>query len=292
MTEVDFIEYLEHTKGLRDVFGTHVPFQSTISISYIGNIKGFGNVFGTYAPFPEQIFPQKIQALNAVRINAPVSIRDASYIRLHGEHKRSTNTCHAAIYVKDSPSIIARMSPLFGNLEMAQQAYKAHCYNKYPVFGNDKSIYAQWEKIAQEDKRKKPEERRAIVFTKREDFKIHRDSDEARFFWQDTRKDYFKEYVLEDKVSCLQIPVEDVDSVRNGTIVKYITFGGSSKGFAQSSAIISNRIFEDNWAIGVLDESKKASEKIFGPYDVVTPSFPFSQMDSPHSRQRYQLYGF
>lgn len=100
----------------------------------------------------------------------------------------------------------------------------AHRNNQYPVFA--KEIFGDWEKVTEQDKRLRPEKRRAIVLPHRTDYRIHRDSDEARFFWQDTRKIYFKEKVIGDSVPAWQIPTSVVDST-DGTIVNYVGFVGS-----------------------------------------------------------------
>ena len=184
----------------------------------IGHVKGLGDIYRSYAPFPEQI-----RDFNELGIKL-VSVRDASYERLHGDNIEGTRTCHAPVCAKDSPTIIVRMSPLIKDLEMAEQAVNAHRDNQYPVFDKDKSIYAKYEEIAKEDENKMPEKRRAIILPKREDYGIHKDSDEAMFFFQDTRKDYFKRFVPKDIVPCWQISTDKVDST-NGTIINYVWFG-------------------------------------------------------------------
>ena len=186
---------------------------------FVEHLKGLGDVYISYAPFTKQIEDFNNKGIKIV------SVRDASYIRLHGNNRDYTRTCHAPVCTKDSPTIVARISPLIENLEMAGQAVDVHRNNPYCVFDNEKHIYAQFEKIAEEDKNKSPEERRAIILPEREDYRIHRDSDEAMFFWQGTRKDYFNKFVSgdTDTVPCRQISIDDVDSA-NGTIINYIGF--------------------------------------------------------------------
>lgn len=221
----------------------------------LGYIEGLGEIHRIYAPFTEQL-----EVFRKMGIKAPVSIRDASLIRIRGKSIEGTRTCHAPIYLKDSPTIIARISPLVKNLEMAKKAVDAHRNNNYPVF--DTSIYAQWEKIAKQDKGKKPEKRRAIVLPERNNFRIHRDSEEAEFFWQDKRNEYFKRFVPSDKVKVYQIDLKDVDS-SNGTIINYVWFDFPEVG---SALVLGDWILDyGNGAFGVLEKTSSAgAQKILG----------------------------
>ena len=184
----------------------------------IEHVKGLGDVYRSYAPFNQQI-----RNLNEIGIKAPVSVRGASYERLHGDNIEGTRTCHAPVCAKDSPTIIVRMSPLIKDLEMAEQAVSAHKNSQYPVFDKDNSIYHKYEEIAIADKDKNPEKRRAIILPERNDYGIHRDSEEAGFFWQGTRKPYFERFVSGDTVPCWQISTDKIDSA-NGTIINYVWF--------------------------------------------------------------------
>ena len=217
----------------------------------LGYIEGLGEIYRIYAPFDKQL-----KAFRELEIKAPVSVRDASLIRINGKSTEGTRTCHAPVYLKDSPTIIARISPLVKNLEMAKKAVDFHRKINYPVF--DTSIYAQWEKIAKQDKGKKPEKRRAIVLPERNDFEIHRDSEEAGFFWQDKRGEYFKRFVPSDKVKVYQIDLKDVDS-SNGTIINYVWFGSPGGG---SGLLLGGRVLGGDGAFGVLEKTPQGTQKI------------------------------
>ncbi len=211
----------------------------------------------------------------AIGIETPISIRDCSYIRLNltGITDAGTLTCHAPICAKDSPTIVAKISPLIAKIEMADKLVDAHRKKEYCIFDDDKSIYAEWEKIAREDKREKPEEQRAIILDTRENFEIHKDSDLAKFFWEDTREDYFekclrREDVLSGKnlIPCWQIPVKIIDSA-NGTIINSIKIGHPIGYYDADDAFLSAtksriefnvlRLNEDNSMFGVLKEKTR-----------------------------------
>jgi len=130
-------------------------------------IEGLGEVHRCYTNFATQL-----KNFRSDGIDAPVSVRDASYIRVNGYNLEYTRTCHAPICAKDSPTIVARVSPLVTDLKMAKKAVNAHRDNQYPVFDSDCSIYAQWEKIAKQQKRRKPENRDAIILSERGDFRV------------------------------------------------------------------------------------------------------------------------
>jgi len=223
------------------------------------NVKGLGEVHRSYAPFDKQL-----AYLREDGIKSPVSVRDAAYIRVHGNNTEYTRTCHASVCAKDSPVIVARMSPLIRNLKMAEQAVQAHRKNKYPVFDNDFQVYAQWAKIAKQDAGKAPEKRRAIVLPQREDYRIHRDSDEAKFFFEDMinaktpDKDYFMNFVKRGSIPVLQIPANEVDSA-NGTIVNYVGFGRPED---ESFLYFRYRFLgSGSWALGVRKSAEGTSQK-------------------------------
>ena len=70
-------------------------------------VKGLGDIYSVSAPFDAQHY-----ALRDVGIKTPISVRDASFARLHGNDQGYTRTCHGVIWAKDLPTIVARVSPL------------------------------------------------------------------------------------------------------------------------------------------------------------------------------------
>ncbi|MCX6751124.1 MAG: hypothetical protein NTZ83_06725, partial [Candidatus Pacearchaeota archaeon] len=220
----------------------------------IEDIKGLGKVYLVEAPFDDEI-----KFLNGAGIKYPVSVRDASYTRLNGasqESKYGTRTCHAPICAKDSPTIIARISPLVTDSDFCRQVVKAHRANQYPVLDNDNSIYSKWEKIVKADKNKKPEKRRAIILPTREDYQIGRDSLEAEFLFEDTREEYFNRFVSGNSINAYQISENEIDS-KEGTIVNYLWFSRPVDG---SDLSLGNRgLGIDYGAFGVL-RSREATE--------------------------------
>jgi len=230
-----------------------------VKAELLEHVKGLGDIYVVSAPFDEQI-----TALNKQIIKYPISVRDASYVRVHGKTRDGTRTCHTPILAKDSPVIVARVSPLVTNIQMAKQAVQAHINDQYPVLDNDKSVYAKWEKIAEEDKGKKPENRRAILLEQRENHKIHKESDQARFLWLDTREDYFNKFVSGDSVHSCQVSPEAVDS-QDGTIVNYLWFYGPGDG---SLLDFGDRDLDwDDRVLGALRKTSEAgSQKTKFPY--------------------------
>ena len=188
-----------------------------MAVENLGYFKGLGDVYRDYAPFDQQL-----SDLDEIGIKYPVGVREDSLIRLSGKSLEGTRTCHAPILARNSPVIIARISPLAQNLEMARQAVSAHRNGQYPVFPAE--IYSQWHDITEKDKNKKPENSRAIVLPERGDYRIDKDSIEARFFWQNTRKRYFERFVPRGSIPIWQINPKTVDS-QDGTIINYTWFG-------------------------------------------------------------------
>jgi hypothetical protein len=201
------------------------------SLQSIVRIKGLGNVYLFIGPFDIEI-----EIFNSIGIKYPVSVYQDSLIRLKerklGLDSRlqlGTRTCHAPVYAKDSPTIIAMISPAMTDLGLCRKLVEAHRITTHFIADHDKSIYAHWEKIAKADKNKKPKNRRAIILPERGDFKIHKYSDEAKAFFKSARIPYFKEFVEEDYVSVSQINEKFVDS-QKGTVLNYVQFDSLSDG--------------------------------------------------------------
>jgi len=214
-------------------------------------VKGLGDVYSVEAPFDEQLL-----TLNERGIRYPISIRDASYLRLYGQNKGGMRTCHAPILAKNSPVIIARISPLVKDIKMVRQAVNAHRKGEFPSFSVE--LYSQWNDIAEKDKSKKPENRRAIILSERGDYKVHRDSDEVRFFWQSAREKYFARFAPEGSIQVYQIAPITVDS-QNGTIINYTWFDsledGSGLSFGDRDLDGGDRTF------GVLKKTSEAGSR-------------------------------
>ena len=227
----------------------------------IEEIKGLGKVYLAIAQFDEQI-----KDFNSVGIKYPVSVNQSAYMRLSGKDnvlREGTRTCQAPICFKDSPTIVARISPLVTDLNMCKQAIDFHRNSQYPQF--EESIYAQYEKIANADKNKKPEKMKAIILPKREDYRIDSESKEARFFLenQETRKEYFKKFIsegLNGTIPILQIPVKTIDS-QNKSIVNYLWFVRSE---IESYLVFRYKyLYSDIRAFGVCEGTEGAELKKF-----------------------------
>ena len=217
---------------------------------HIKQIRGLGRLYLSEAPLDEQL-----RELRSARVEYPISLRDASYARLHGGPTYATRTCHANILARNSPVIVARISPLVETLKMARIAVEAHSATQYPVF--DKSvygdIYGKWLAIAEKDRTKKPKDRRAFFLEQRGDHRIHKDSEQAMALWQDTREDYFNKIVRGDSVESFQVNPNRVDS-QDGTIINYLWFDGVDGG---SDLLFWGRVLDyDNRALGVLKNKR------------------------------------
>ncbi|MEN9626041.1 MAG: hypothetical protein RL557_369 [archaeon] len=244
-----------------------------VEVTFLETVKGLGDVYIARAPFDKQ-FP----ALQEKGIPHFISVRDDSYLRLQGNYQSGTRTCHAPICAKDSSVIVARISPAFENLEMARQMVNAHKILQYPVFSGRK-IYGQWEKIAKKEKNKRPEERTAHVLSERGDYALHKDSDDAKFFFQDQRKRYFKEKVSSDSIQVYQIDPQVVDA-QKGTIVNYTWFG--SVGYGSDLGFRGRGLDCDIEALGVL--TPKASA-VLKPAKLVRKNFSPEEMKVPYTQK-------
>ncbi|MFQ5531833.1 MAG: hypothetical protein ACE5ES_04420 [Candidatus Nanoarchaeia archaeon] len=225
-------------------------------------VKGLGKLYGTKAQFYEQL-----RALDWVRKEAgtgpiyPISVRDASYARLNGktqEVRYGTRTCHAPVLARDSPVVVARISPLVTDLDMAHQAVQAHFDSKYPVF--DRAVYDKWHEIAEKDKGKKPEKRRAIVLPERGNFRVNKGSEDAEFFWQDTMQDYFNRFVSGGSVKAYQVSQDEVDSLpEDKSIVNYLWFYRPD--YVSDLDFRGWDLYDDDWTLGVLKKTSEAGSR-------------------------------
>ena len=185
-------------------------------LEFIGYIKGLGEIARIYAPFDKQLI-----ALKEAGIKYPISVRDTAYIRLNNGPKEGTRTCHAPLYYQKSPVVLAMKSPLVTDLEMAKQAVDAHRNNKY-FFTEDGSLYEKFHKIAEKDKSKSPEKRRAVIFPIRDTYRLQKGNNISETLFQDTEDDYFNEFV-KNGLTFYLINKEIVDS-QKGTLVNYLWF--------------------------------------------------------------------
>ncbi len=240
-------------------------------------VKGLGDVYVAYTSFNKQL-----SALRRIGIQYPISVRDDSYLRLHGiseDAQTGTRTCHAPIYVKDSPTIVARVSPAFEDEKMAKAMVAAHRNNQYLTLPG-KEVYNHWEKIVEEDKKKNPKNRRAMFLSQRVDYCINQDADESVFFWQDQRKCYFKEKVPPiGSVNIWQIAQNTVDT-QEGTIVNYTWFSSVEYGSALNFRL--QDLDCDNTALGVLTPEASAAAE---PAKLVRKKISREEMKITYTQQ-------
>ncbi len=215
----------------------------------IQDIKGLGKVGKGYSNFLDQI-----KILREAGAKYPISVRDASYMRLHGGSKDGTRTCHAPIHAKKSLVILAMISPLVRKLGMAKQAVEAHRNGDYFVTPDTK-IYDKYAEIAEKDKNKAPKKRRAIFLPSKQNFTIQKGDETAQSFFKDTMNEYFDRFARSWGINFYLINKKFVDN-QKGTIINYLWLGGAYDG----SVLVGNgRVLNNGTGtFGVLEKTSEA----------------------------------
>src|SRR3989338_4094595 len=139
-------------------------------------IKGLGKVGMVCNSFDKQLKEFKEAGAKFPYV---MDVRNMAYMRLNKGLIDGARTCHAPIYAKDSPIIIARVSPLIKDFKMAEQAVKANKKNQYFVTENTE-VYDKYARIAEKDKSKDPEKRMALILSRKETYCINPNSEEAQ----------------------------------------------------------------------------------------------------------------
>ena len=227
-------------------------------IENLGKVKGLGEIKVCSASFDKQIISLKNAGAKFPYI---ISARDTAYMRLNDGLKDGTRTCHAPIYAKDSPIILAMVSPLISNLKMAKKAVEANRNNEY-FATKDTEIYDKYAKIAETDKNKEPEKRKAIFLPEKEKFTIEKNSEAARTLFQDVRAQYFDEFVS-NGINFYPIN-EEIVNKQKGTTINYLWFwhpddGSGLVGYGRVLSLVSG-------AFGVLKETSEAGSRSKLPY--------------------------
>ncbi|UZE93545.1 MAG: hypothetical protein IB618_02085 [Candidatus Pacearchaeota archaeon] len=222
-------------------------------VKHIGKVKGLGEIIRVYAPFDEQL-----KTLKKAGAKYPISVRDCAYMRINGGSTDSTRTCHAPIYAKKSPIILAMISPLVEDLKMAEKAVQAN-RNGYYFVTKDLGIYDMYSKFAEEDKNKEPEKRRAVFLPERSRFSIKKGSETAETLFQDVETQYFDKFA-QNKITFYPINSPYVDK-QKGTVINYLWFGGPGGGSDLGG--IGRGLLDDGVlrVFGVLGETGEASSR-------------------------------
>ncbi|MFA5019628.1 MAG: hypothetical protein WC533_00865 [Candidatus Pacearchaeota archaeon] len=178
-------------------------------------------VYRAEAPLDEQLklFKEK-------GIRYPISIRDMAYGRSNGKLMKGTRTCHAPIYAPNSEVVVAMVSPLVKNQELAEQAVQAHKENRW--FVRSVKLYETFREQAEIDKDKSPEKRRAVILPSRQTFYLGGDSYVSETLFRDMRERYFNDFAKREKLKFFLIPKGDVDSLpEDKCILNYLWFGSA-----------------------------------------------------------------
>jgi len=223
-------------------------------LKVIQEIEGLGKIVVSSESLDEQI-----QELKNAGVEFPhlISVRDASYMRIYNGPRDGTRTCHAPIHAKGSPIILAMISPLIGDSRIAKQAVETHRNNNYFVT-QDTEVYDKYAKIAEADKSKEPEERRAIVLPEKRDYIIKPDTEEARALFRDTQKEYLKMFAP-NGVAFRPTNAEFVDG-QDGTTISYLWFRNPGVGSELDSSYW-YFLYYNYGAFGVLKETSEAGSR-------------------------------
>ena len=191
-----------------------------VKVEKLGNIEGLGNIVSCYAPFDEQL---KLLEKAGARFPYVMSVEQMACMRLNGGPLDPARTCLAPVQAKNSPVILAMVSPLIENPDMAEQVVHSYRNRNYFVTKN-KNIYDKLYAKAEEDRTKEPEKRRAIILPEKGNYLIEPDSEEAESIFRKVQKDYFTKFA---KKGVTFYPIrEDFVNEQNGTVINYLWFWG------------------------------------------------------------------
>ena len=216
-------------------------------------IKGLGKVGIVYNSFDKQLKEFKEAGAKFPYV---MDVRNMAYMRLNKGPKDGARTCHAPIYAKDSPIIIARVSPLIKDFKMAEQAVEANRNGNYFVT-NDTEFYDKYAKIAEKDKSKDPEKRSAFILPSKEKYIISPNSEEAQALFKDTEEEYFETF-CKNGINFYPLDKNFINK-QKGSLVEYLWFRHPGGG---SGLVGDSRGLDDDCrAFGVLPETSEAGSK-------------------------------
>lgn len=252
----------------------------------IQEIEGLGRIVECSVPilpaFTTPHFLDQLIELRKAGVGYSISIRDCAYMRIHNGPRATTKTCHAPICARNSPIILAMVSPLIEDLRMAEQAAKGH--RGYLVTDHfvmpdrngryrwrsgvnsggfpadyfirpDTEIYDKYAEMAEIDKNEEPEKRKAIVLPENKDFIIKRGSEIARTLFQDVEEQYFDKFA-HDGIRFCPAGTSFVDA-QKGTIIDVLLFSHPNH---CSELDVSRLIYGMHGTFGVLKKTSKVGK--------------------------------
>ena len=234
-------------------------------IRELKEIRELGKVISCRDSFAEQLRYLKNAGAKFPYI---MDVRSMAYMRIYNGSKDGAKTCHATIYAKNSPIILAMVSPLIEDFNIAEQTIEADRENRYFVT-KDMEVYDKYAKIAKEDANKEPDKRRALILPQRQKFLIKPDSEEAKALFKDVREIYFRKFCPPDKVvfypdgiNFLPTGKDFVDN-QKGSIVGYLWFWCPE----YDSSLDSEGIYlgSDNQVFGMLPKTSEAASQREAP---------------------------
>jgi len=225
-------------------------------------IKGLGKVGIVYNSFDKQLKEFKEAGAKFPYV---MDIRNMAYMRLNKGSKDGARTCHAPIYAKDSPIIIARVSPLIKDFKMAEQAVKANRNGNYFVT-NDTEVYDKYAEIAEKDKSKDPKKRSAFILPSKESsfilpskesYLIRQNSEEAQALFKDTKEEYFETF-CKNGINFYPVSKDFVNN-QKGSLVESLWFWRPSDDSGLDG--YNKYLYNDYGAFGLLLETSEAGSK-------------------------------
>ncbi len=221
----------------------------------IGTVKGLGDIYQVSGPLDQQLLAFADEGIHTLA--APDEV---AQIRLAGVSKNYSRTSMAPIVLKSEKTILVRDSILM-NLLMAA-AVRAHASKKY--FETDRKFYETAEAIAKSQESMAPEDRRALIVSKRGDFILTPEMPESRFILRKQTKPYF------DKLTNGTMEFYNILGYPDSQVILNCMWFGSPRSYS-SLDCRRKGLDSDGRAFGVL-RTAESSAKNIGASDYYTPA--------------------
>jgi len=131
-------------------------------------VEGLGEIYRIDRPFNKALESLREQKTKVI------SSRELAYARI--KEGGDSSLCNSGsytregfLYLKNEPVLVALNSPLL-DLQLAEQAVEANRKGNY--LSTDKKVYEQYKEQAEQDKNKILQERKVLIFPKRENYEI------------------------------------------------------------------------------------------------------------------------
>lgn len=207
----------------------------------VGKLKDGREVYGVAAPLDEQL--QAFAEVGAEYITPD----DVALIRNEKLSTRYSRTSMAVVARKAEKTILMRESPLM-NPAMAVLAVRTNRAGRYQEISG---LYDLAREIAEADSTKEPEDMRAIMLSKKGDYRITAQHPETRFTLKAQTTPYFDNFVKGSSKEG-SIPVWDLQTDSKDS-VGYLWFNEPEVG---SDLYLRLRgLYSGSWAFGVKEKT-------------------------------------